>query len=101
MGALVDIATFRAKRNAARDVPIGSPPFVLEEPCPGCGEPRVSTMVWRDLTGRGESVPFPRIEPHFLCRDGRVVWQEITDAPIAVSDWKRVKGRFERGSGAS
>lgn len=100
MGALVDIAAFRAKKSAAKDVPIGSPPFVLEEPCPGCGAQRVSTMVWRDLAGCGEPVPFPRIEPHFLCRDGRVVWQEITDAPIRVSEWKRVKGRFHRDSTA-
>ena len=98
MGALVDIAAWRAKRTAAADVPIGSPPFVLEEPCAGCGARRVSTMVWRDFAGRGERVPFPRIEPHFLCRDGRVVWQDITDAPMPVSQWSSVKGRFERRS---
>jgi hypothetical protein len=100
MGALVDLAAFRAKRKAAADVPIGSPPFVLEEPCAGCGARRVSIMVWRDLTGRGEPVPFPRIEPHFLCRGGHVVWQEITDAPIPVSQWTSVKGRFQRETDA-
>lgn len=98
MGTVEQIATWRAKKKAASDVPIGSPAFVLEEPCPGCGARRVSIMVWRDLSGRGERVPFPRIEPHFFCRDGRVVWQEITDAPIAVSEWSSVKGHFERPS---
>ncbi len=98
MGTLEEIASWRAKKKAAGDIPIGSPAFVLEEPCAGCGARRVSIMVWRDLSGRGERVPFPRIEPHFLCRDGRVVWQEITDAPIPVSEWSRVKGRFESRS---
>jgi hypothetical protein len=96
MGTLEQIATWRARRKAATDVPIGSPPFVLEEPCSGCGARRVSVMVWRESSVGGERVAFPRIEPHFLCRDGRVVWQDITDAPIPISQWSRVKGRFER-----
>ncbi len=98
MGTIEEIASWRAKKKAASDIPIDSPAFILEEPCAGCGLRRVSIMVWRDVSGRGERVPFPRIEPHFLCRDGRVVWQEITDAPIPASEWSRVKGHFQRRS---
>ena len=90
---IVSIAPWRARRQARTDVPMGSPPFVLEEPCDGCGARRVSTMVWRGLRA-GHYVAFPRVEPHFLCRDGRVVWQEITDAPIPVSGWSHILGRF-------
>lgn len=95
MGELHDIAVWRARKLAESDIPIGAPPFVLEEPCAGCGARRVSTMVWRNDASRGRRVPFPRVEPHFLCRDGRVVWQEITDAPIAVSQWSEILGRFD------
>ena len=94
MGKLEQIGPWRARRMAKSDVPVGSPPFVLEEPCPGCGARRVSTMVWRRTVASGR-FPFPRIEPHFLCADGRVLWQEITDAPIPVSDWSHVLGHFE------
>jgi hypothetical protein len=51
-------------------------------------------MVWREIDSSNR-VPFPRIEPHFLCRDGRVLWQEITDAPIPISGWSRILGHFE------
>lgn len=95
MGTVTDIASFRARRAAVRDVPIGSRPFVLEEPCPGCGAQRVSTMVWRDLRANGRPVPFPRIAPHFFCSEGRVVWQEIIDAPLRVSAWSSILGHFE------
>jgi len=95
MGEVHDIAAWRARRKAREDIPLGSPPFVLEEPCPGCGSLRVSTMVWRRDPSRGRVVPFPRIEPHFLCRDGRVLWQEISDAPIPVSAWSGILGHFE------
>jgi len=98
MGELRDIAVWRAARAARDDVLIGSPPFVLEEPCPGCGCERISTMVWRASSGR-PARPFPRVEPHFLCRDGRVVWQEITDAPIPVSGWSRILGHFDEANG--
>ncbi len=93
MGTVEHIGQWRARRTARTDVAIGAPPFVLEEACAGCGCRRVSTMVWREMAGR--RVAFPRIEPHFLCHDGRVVWQEITDAPIPVSGWSRILGRFE------
>lgn len=95
MGEVEQIGEWRARRQAASDVAIGAPPFALEEPCPGCGVRRVSTMVWRLAGSQGKRVPFPRVEPHFFCEDGRVVWQEITDAPIPVSDWSRILGHFE------
>lgn len=94
MAPIVDIAAWRARRIAERDVPMGAPPFALVEPCPGCGVDRVSTMVWRTLSAGLEPVPFPRIEPHYLCRDGHVLYQDITDAPMPVSSWKSVMGRF-------
>jgi hypothetical protein len=95
MDNVVELSQWRARRVAATDIPIGAPPFALEEPCAGCGARRVSTMVWRQSCAGGERVPFPRIEPHFFCEDGRVVWQEITDAPIPISGWSRILGRFE------
>jgi hypothetical protein len=95
MGKVAQIGEWRARRRAKTDVPIGALPFVLEEPCPGCGARRVSTMVWRDVSPSGGRVAFPRVEPHFFCRSGRVVWQEITDAPIPVSGWSRILGHFE------
>jgi len=95
MGEIYDIAAWRARKMAQDDVPIGAPPFVLEEPCAGCGARRVSTMVWRRDSSRGRRVPFPRVEPHFLCRDGRVLFQEITDAPIPATAWSRILGSFE------
>jgi hypothetical protein len=98
MPAVEQIAEWRARRKARTDVPVGSPPFVLEQPCPGCECRRVSTMVWRDVAGDGGRVPFPRIEPHFLCRDGRVLWQEITDAPIPVEAWSQIFGHFEESA---
>ena len=94
MGEVHDIAQWRARKAARSDIPIGAPPFVLAEPCEGCGEQRVSTMVWR-MDSTGQRAPFPRIEPHFLCRGGRVLWQEITDAPIPVSSWSGILGHFE------
>lgn len=95
MGQVIQIGEWRSQRKAASDIPIGAPPFALEEPCPGCGVRRVSTMVWRLAAPGGERVAFPRIEPHFLCENGQVLWQEITDAPIAVSGWSRILGHFE------
>jgi hypothetical protein len=95
MGETHDIAVWRARRAAGDDIPIAAPPFVLQEACPGCGARRVSTMVWRINPGKGRRVAFPRIEPHFLCREGRVLWQEITDAPIPVSAWSGILGQFE------
>jgi hypothetical protein len=95
MGELVQIARWRAQRIAATDIPVGAAPFALEEPCPGCGARRVSTMVWRLTRPEGKRIPFPRIEPHFLCRDGEVLWQEITDAPVPISDWSGILGHFE------
>lgn len=94
MASIVDISAWRAKRVASQDEPMGVPPFTLLELCPGCGSERVSTMVWRASEPGAEPIPFPRIEPHFLCRDGRVLFQEITDAPMPPSSWKRVMGRF-------
>ena len=94
MAPVVDISEWRARRSAARDVPMEVPPFALLEPCPGCGAERVSTMVWRAFAPDADPVPFPRIEPHFLCSDGHVVYQEITEAPIPVESWKKVMGRF-------
>ena len=98
MGEVHDIATWRARRDAKDDIPIGGPPFVLEQPCAGCGARRVSTMVWRNDPSRGRRVPFPRVEPHFRCCDGRVLWQEITDAPIPISDWSAILGHFEEAA---
>jgi hypothetical protein len=95
MGEVHDIAIWRARRAAGDDIPIGAPPFVLQDACPGCGARRVSTMVWRMNPGKGRRVAFPRIAPHFLCRDGRVLWQEITDAPIPISAWSGILGQFE------
>ncbi len=93
-GRVEQISHWRARRRSRTDVPMGSAPFVLEDACAGCGARRVSTMVWRE-TSAGRRVAFPRIEPHFLCRDGQVVWQEITDAPIPVSGWSRIFGHFD------
>lgn len=95
MGDVAQIGEWRARRTARQDVPVGAPPFVLEEPCPGCGALRISTMVWREASPAGRDLPFPRIEPHFFCRGGRVVWQEITDAPIPLEGWSRILGRFD------
>jgi hypothetical protein len=92
---VIVLADWKARRSAALDVPMGAPPFALVEPCPGCGAERVSTMVWRTQGPGLEAVPFPRIEPHYLCRDGRVLYQDITDAPLQVSSWKKVMGRFQ------
>lgn len=72
-----------------------APPFVLEEPCPGCGTRRVATMVWRLLSLSEPPVALPRMEPHFLCRDGAVVCQEITDAGIRLTGWSGILGHFE------
>jgi hypothetical protein len=94
MGEIHDIAHWRALRAARSDIPMGAPPFVLAEPCEGCGARRVSTMVWR-IESTGRRVPFPRIEPHFRCHDGRVLWQDITDASIPVSSWSGILGHFE------
>ena len=99
MGEVHDIAAWRARREAKEDIPMGAPQFVLEEPCEGCGSRRVSTMVWRNDPSRGRRVPFPRVEPHFLCRDGRVLWQEITDAPIPIMQWSTIFGHFEKAAG--
>ena len=76
---------------------MGAPPFALEEPCPGCGERRVATMVWRSESPQTRPFPLPRMEPHFLCRDGEVVWQEVTDAGIALTGWTGILGHFEGG----
>ncbi len=93
MGVVEDIGFWRAKRAAANDVSMGAPPFVLEEPCPGCGSERVGEMVWRLETGK-RPLPLPRMDPHFLCRDGRVLYQDVTDSPEPVSSWKHILGRF-------
>jgi hypothetical protein len=95
---VVELARWRARRNRTRDVPMGAAPFVLEAPCPGCGAERVATMVFREVAGGGRAVPLPRMEPHFECRGGRVLHQEITDAPIQVSEWSRILGRFREES---
>ena len=109
---LVQLLTWRARRDRSRDIPMGSAPFVLEDPCPGCGVERVATMVFRfgddfrsgdvgtsEGTGPAASpVPLPRMEPHFECRRGRVLYQEITDAPLPVSEWARILGRFREES---
>jgi hypothetical protein len=96
---IVEIAAWRARKMASSDTPIGAPPFVLREPCPGCGARRVTTMVWRTKPTTGGRVAFPRVAPHFLCRDGRILWQEITDAPIPVSAWSGIFGQFEAAQG--
>jgi hypothetical protein len=96
MGEVHDIAVWRARRAAGDDIPIGAPrPFVLQEACPGFGARRVSTIIWRMNPGKGRRVAFPRIAPYFLCRDGRVLWQEITDAPIPISAWSGILGQFK------
>jgi len=109
---LVELLAWRARRNRSRDIPMGSAPFVLEDPCPGCGVERVATMVFRfgddsrfgdgserEEAGPGASpVPLPRMAPHFECRRGRVLYQEITDAPLPVSEWARILGRFREES---
>lgn len=94
MAVVEQISEWRARRTAAADVPIGGPPFVLEEACAGCGAERVGTLVWREMSPGRDPVPFPRIAPHFLCRGGRVLFQEITDAPAPVSSWTGILGRF-------
>ena len=91
-GNVVDLALWRVRRDRSRDVPMGAPSFVLEEPCPGCGAERVATMVWRESSGR--AVPLPRMEPHFECRHGRVIHQDVTDAPLPLSAWSSILGRF-------
>jgi hypothetical protein len=95
MADVQDINAWRARKLAQDDIPIGVPPFVLEEPCPGCGTRRISTMVWRRNPSDGRRAPFPRVEPLFFCQEGRVLWQEISDAPIPVSAWSGILGRFE------
>ena len=94
MGRVVQIGPWRARRQACNDIPMGSPPFVLEEACDGCGARRFSTMVWRE-SACGRRVAFPRIEPHFLCHEGEVIWQEITDAPLPISAWSGILGHFD------
>ena len=99
MGELCPISEWRARRSAESDVEIGAPPFVLEEPCPGCGARRVATMVWR---GTGAfPIALPRVEPHFLCRDGEVVWQDVTDAGISLTGWSQILGHFEEEAAAT
>jgi hypothetical protein len=95
MGELHRIDSWRARRAAQEDVPMDAPPFVLEEPCPGCGARRVATMVWRVLSPSEPPVALPRMEPHFLCRDGSVVCQEITDAGIRLTGWSGILGHFD------
>lgn len=94
MADVTQISEWRARRAAAADVPIGAPPFVLVEPCPGCGCERVGALVWRQFSSESDPIPFPRIEPHFQCREGRVLFQEITDAPMPRAAWNQVLGRF-------
>jgi len=95
MGEVRRISDWRARRAAIGDVPMDVPPFVLEEPCPGCGERRIATMVWRFRPGEPVSIALPRMEPHFVCRDGEVLYQEITDAGIALKGWSGILGHFE------
>ena len=97
MGEIHRIAEWRARRAAQNDVLMDVPPFALEEPCPGCGERRVATMVWRSHSPDGLPVPLPRMAPHFICRDGEV-WQEVTDAGISLSGWTGILGRFEEAA---
>lgn len=101
MGEIHRIAEWRARRAGGGDVLIGAPLFILEEPCPGCGERRVATMVWRRPSADAPAVPLPRMAPHFLCRDGEVVWQEITDAGLPLTGWSAILGHFEEASSAS
>jgi hypothetical protein len=98
MGEIHRIAQWRARRAARHDVPMDAPPFALEEPCPGCGERRVATMVWRSESGDAPPVALPRMAPHFLCRDGEVVCQEVTDAGIPLAGWTRILGHFEEAA---
>jgi hypothetical protein len=35
------------------------------------------------------------MDPHFVCRDGAVVHQEITDAGVALVGWSGILGHFE------
>ena len=100
MGVVQNIAEWRARRAAAADVSMGAPPFVLKEACPGCGAERVGTMVWRP-TGFDRPTAMPRIAPHFLCRDGLVVYQDITESPEPVSSWRHILGRFQAEPAAS
>lgn len=95
MGEIHQIDAWRARRAARNDVPIGAPPFILEAPCPGCGARRVATMVWRPISADASPMPLPRMTPHFLCRDGEVVWQEITDAGIPLAEWSEILGHFD------
>jgi len=94
MGGIERLSDWRARRASRDDVPMDAPPFVLEEPCPGCGRQRVATMVWRRLSPDAY-VPLPRMEPHFVCHDGGVLFQEITDAGIATTGWSGILGHFE------
>lgn len=92
---VVELARWRARRDRSRDVPMGVAPFVLEEPCPGCGAERVATMVFREVSGSGgRSMPLPRMDPHFECRGGRVLHQEITESPVPITAWVKILGRF-------
>jgi len=95
MGEVRWISEWRARRAAIDDVPMGAPPFVLEEPCPGCNRRRIATMVWRRRPGDAFSTALPRMEPHFECRDGEVLHQEITDAGFALTGWSGILGHFE------
>ena len=101
MGEIHQIADWRARRAAREDVPIGAPPFILEEPCPGCGARRVATMVWRQDSLAASQAPLPRMAPHFLCRGGEAIRQEITDAGIPPSEWTRILGHFEEDDSRS
>ena len=94
MGEVERLSEWRARRAARDDVPMGVPPFVLEEPCPGCDARRIATMVWRRMPA-GETFALPSMEPHFVCRDGEVLFQEITDAGIALTGWSGILGHFE------
>jgi len=58
-------------------------------------------MVWRRAARGSRPIPFPRIAPHFACRDGRVLWQDITDSPLPPGDWRRILGHFEEAEGRS
>jgi hypothetical protein len=95
MGEIHLLSSWRARRAASDDVPLDVPPFHLEEPCPGCGRTRTATMVWRRLEGDAFRTAMPRMEPHYLCREGEVVFQEILDAGIALQGWSGILGHFE------
>ena len=101
MGEIHRIAEWRARRAAENDVEMDAPPFALEEPCPGCGARRIATMVWRSASAGAPPMALPRMAPHFLCRDGEVVWQEVTDAGISLSGWSRILGHFEEAASGS